>query len=141
MPEARHGIACKVCRRRGRKCDRTLPFCHACAQRGVQCEGYVTRWLGVAARGKLAGKTIPVRDRVGAIGSQPSGRKENKRKQHLTEPNSVDRLSKQYPVPGLGSKEITQSEIDRLVRHCETSRILEANRKATDGLFRCEGSE
>ncbi len=57
-----HGTACKGCRRRGRKCDRTLPTCLSCKDRGVACEGYVTRWPGVAARGKLAGKSIPVRD-------------------------------------------------------------------------------
>lgn len=51
--------ACKTCRRRGKKCDRTLPSCMSCTQRGVPCEGYVTRWVGVAARGKLAGETLP----------------------------------------------------------------------------------
>ncbi|KAG9255100.1 fungal-specific transcription factor domain-containing protein [Emericellopsis atlantica] len=59
-PAALHGTACKVCRRRGRKCDRTLPTCLSCKRRGVECEGYVTRWPGVAARGKLAGQSIPV---------------------------------------------------------------------------------
>ena len=56
----KHGTACRTCRRRGRRCDKTLPACKACDQRRVQCEGYVTRWPGVAARGKLAGKTVPV---------------------------------------------------------------------------------
>lgn len=58
--KALHGTACKGCRRRGRKCDRTLPTCLSCERRGVVCEGYVTRWPGVAARGKLAGRSIPV---------------------------------------------------------------------------------
>ncbi|KAH7237189.1 fungal-specific transcription factor domain-containing protein [Fusarium solani] len=57
-----HATACKGCRRRGRKCDRTLPACLSCQRRGVECEGYITRWPGVAARGKLAGKSIPVCD-------------------------------------------------------------------------------
>jgi len=60
--EAVFGTACKTCRRRGRKCDRTLPTCMSCRNRGVLCEGYVTRWVGVAARGKLAGQTSPVSD-------------------------------------------------------------------------------
>lgn len=57
---SRHPTACKNCRRRGRKCDRTLPSCVSCQDRGVSCEGYVTRWVGVAARGKLAGKDTPI---------------------------------------------------------------------------------
>ena len=57
--DALFGIACKTCRRRGRRCDRTLPTCLSCKKRGVLCEGYVTRWVGVAARGKLAGQ-IPL---------------------------------------------------------------------------------
>ncbi|EEU37233.1 uncharacterized protein NECHADRAFT_37047 [Fusarium vanettenii 77-13-4] len=59
---AHHATACKGCRRRGRKCDRTLPACLSCRRRGVECEGYITRWPGVASRGKLAGKSIPVCD-------------------------------------------------------------------------------
>ncbi|KUJ17254.1 uncharacterized protein LY89DRAFT_696763 [Mollisia scopiformis] len=53
------GTACKTCRRRGRKCDRSLPTCTSCSQRGVECEGYVLRWVGVAARGYLASQTSP----------------------------------------------------------------------------------
>jgi hypothetical protein len=53
------GTACKTCRRRGRKCDRSLPTCRSCSERGVDCEGYVLRWVGVAARGHLAGQTNP----------------------------------------------------------------------------------
>lgn len=51
------GIACKTCRRRGRKCDRTLPMCMSCHRRGVECEGYALRWVGLAARGSMAGRT------------------------------------------------------------------------------------
>ncbi|KIX99263.1 uncharacterized protein Z520_04839 [Fonsecaea multimorphosa CBS 102226] len=57
---ATHPTACRTCRRRGRKCDKTLPLCQSCKDRSVVCEGYVTRWTGVAARGKLRGKTIPI---------------------------------------------------------------------------------
>lgn len=42
------GIACKTCRRRGRKCDRTLPTCINCSLRGAECEGYVLRWVNAA---------------------------------------------------------------------------------------------
>ncbi|EXJ80552.1 hypothetical protein A1O1_08698 [Capronia coronata CBS 617.96] len=57
-----HPTACRNCRRRGRRCDKTLPTCLSCKNRLVACEGYVTRWTGVAARGKLAGKSKPVLD-------------------------------------------------------------------------------
>ena len=50
------GIACKTCRRRGRKCDRNLPTCRSCSIRGVECEGYVLRWVDTAAGGTSAGK-------------------------------------------------------------------------------------
>lgn len=39
-----HGSACVTCRRRRRKCDKTLPSCYRCEARGVLCEGYVLRW-------------------------------------------------------------------------------------------------
>jgi hypothetical protein len=55
-----HPTACRTCRRRGRKCDKTLPSCQSCKDKSVVCEGYVTRWAGVAARGRLRGRTIPV---------------------------------------------------------------------------------
>lgn len=42
------GIACKTCRRRGRKCDRRLPTCMNCSLRGTECEGYVLRWVNAA---------------------------------------------------------------------------------------------
>lgn len=57
---ATHPTACRTCRRRGRKCDKSLPSCQSCKDRSVVCEGYVTRWTGVAARGKLRGKTVPI---------------------------------------------------------------------------------
>lgn len=42
------GVACKTCRRRGRKCDRRLPKCINCSLRGAECEGYTLRWVKVA---------------------------------------------------------------------------------------------
>jgi hypothetical protein len=51
------GTACKNCRRRGRKCDRSLPTCTSCSLRGVVCEGYVLRWVDAGARAGLAGQT------------------------------------------------------------------------------------
>lgn len=57
-PKNLFGIACKTCRRRGRKCDRTLPTCKNCRLRGAECEGYVLRWVNAAVeRGGLADKT------------------------------------------------------------------------------------
>lgn len=56
------GIACKTCRRRGRKCDRSLPKCMNCSLRGVECEGYVLRWVDAATRGALAGQTYTAPD-------------------------------------------------------------------------------
>lgn len=41
------GTACRTCRRRGRKCDRSLPTCISCRTRGVECEGYILRWVAV----------------------------------------------------------------------------------------------
>ena len=54
--DRRFGIACKTCRRCGRKCDRTIPRCLSCHQRGVGCEGYTLRWVGLAARGIMVGR-------------------------------------------------------------------------------------
>ena len=43
-PSTHHGAACISCRRQGRKCDRTIPSCRACLDRGSLCEGYLLRW-------------------------------------------------------------------------------------------------
>jgi hypothetical protein len=53
------GTACRTCRRRGRKCDRSLPTCISCRTRGVECEGYILRWVAVDgnARKTLSGQT------------------------------------------------------------------------------------
>jgi hypothetical protein len=50
--------ACHNCRRKRLKCDRNVPSCLKCAQRGYECLGYqsLSRWdQGLASRGKLRG--------------------------------------------------------------------------------------
>ncbi|OQE44857.1 hypothetical protein PENCOP_c002G07470 [Penicillium coprophilum] len=54
------GRACKTCRRRGRGCDRRMPSCSTCETNGLKCEGYLLQWPGLASRGQLVGKSIPV---------------------------------------------------------------------------------
>lgn len=39
-----HGAACITCRRQGRRCDKTVPSCRTCVERGSLCEGYLLRW-------------------------------------------------------------------------------------------------
>ncbi|KAG9240539.1 fungal-specific transcription factor domain-containing protein [Calycina marina] len=54
---------CRVCNRRRIKCDRSIPSCKKCISRNLACSGYgvILNWdWGVASRGKLAGKTVPV---------------------------------------------------------------------------------
>ena len=53
-----HGSACITCRRRRRKCDKTLPSCYRCEVRGILCEGYVWRWAeAVSSNPSCAGKS------------------------------------------------------------------------------------
>lgn len=62
-PCADNLLDCRTCNRRRIKCDRSLPTCKKCALKGLQCPGYGLRiqWgQGVASRGKLTGKTLPV---------------------------------------------------------------------------------
>lgn len=69
-----HGVACKTCRRRGRKCTKELPRCKSCLDKGIECEGYALKWSGMASRGKLAGNTwlpLPQRDRTRAKSTTP----------------------------------------------------------------------
>jgi hypothetical protein len=56
-------LDCRVCHRRRIKCDRSLPTCKKCAKKNIQCSGYgiALKWdQGVASRGKLAGRSIPL---------------------------------------------------------------------------------
>ncbi|KAK5274038.1 hypothetical protein LTR96_000638 [Exophiala xenobiotica] len=54
---------CRTCNRRRIKCDRSLETCRKCALKGLPCPGYGLRirWdQGIASRGKLAGKVLPI---------------------------------------------------------------------------------
>ncbi|OBS28440.1 hypothetical protein FPOA_02378 [Fusarium poae] len=102
-----HGTACIGCRRRGRKCDRKLPTCLSCEKRGVQCEGYVTKWPGVAARGKLAGKSIPVVDSSVVItGIQSKARQRQLKRDASTTPITP-------PI----FKSVPSEEVDKFVQY------------------------
>ncbi|KAJ6007849.1 hypothetical protein N7540_011825 [Penicillium herquei] len=62
-------ISCWTCRRRRVRCDRQLPQCHKCFISGNTCQGYSKerplKWInGVASRGKLMGKALPINDGV-----------------------------------------------------------------------------
>ncbi|KAJ6262088.1 hypothetical protein Dda_2893 [Drechslerella dactyloides] len=54
------------------RCDRALPTCGKCRGRNLECPGYglVLKWgQGVASRGKLAGKSYPIRNPEHAVAS------------------------------------------------------------------------
>ena len=56
---------CYNCSQRRINCDRGTPECQKCIKKGLECHGLGTRYRfqnGVASRGELAGKKIPVRD-------------------------------------------------------------------------------
>ncbi|RMZ37382.1 hypothetical protein CA14_011645 [Aspergillus flavus] len=51
---------CHNCRRKRRRCDRSVPVCHKCMKTGQECLGYGKLFIwneGVASRGKMMGKT------------------------------------------------------------------------------------
>jgi len=62
----RAGNDCHNCVSAKRQCDRRWPWCRTCQeQEGVRCQGYpisLTWNVGVASRGKLRGRKIPVHD-------------------------------------------------------------------------------
>ncbi|KAF7185178.1 Acriflavine sensitivity control protein acr-2 [Pseudocercospora fuligena] len=63
--EPRASKDCRLCNRRRIKCDRSLPTCKKCDLRSLDCPGYGLRirWdQGVASRGKLSGKALPIED-------------------------------------------------------------------------------
>lgn len=106
-----HATACIGCRRRGRKCDRTLPKCLSCEKRGVACEGYVTKWPGVAARGKLAGRSIPVADSSVIIaGTHSRARQRRLKRDTSTTPTTSSTVN---PVPS--------DEVDKFIQYCTFS--------------------
>jgi hypothetical protein len=52
---------CHNCRRRRRRCDRSLPHCQRCHRAEEECLGYgkFFSWVnGVASRGKMTGKSF-----------------------------------------------------------------------------------
>ncbi|PLB44398.1 hypothetical protein P170DRAFT_480163 [Aspergillus steynii IBT 23096] len=54
---------CQKCKSRRIPCDRTLPKCRKCISRNFDCPGYGVhlRWdQGVASRGKLMGRCVPL---------------------------------------------------------------------------------
>lgn len=55
---------CWTCRRARVKCDGRRPMCFKCQKKGRECLGYSARrpvvWIGLASRGKMVGRTIPV---------------------------------------------------------------------------------
>ncbi|KXT10822.1 hypothetical protein AC579_1949 [Pseudocercospora musae] len=63
--EPRASKDCRLCNRRRIKCDRSLPTCKKCDLRSLDCPGYglrIRRDQGVASRGKLSGKALPIED-------------------------------------------------------------------------------
>ncbi|TQN64907.1 Beauvericin cluster-specific repressor BEA4, partial [Colletotrichum shisoi] len=59
---------CANCERRRIRCDFQSPKCAKCHKKGLECPGYnrQLRWVnGVAARGHLRGRAVPVRPRPG----------------------------------------------------------------------------
>lgn len=64
---------CFTCRKRNTQCDRRRPYCQQCLDIGKECSGYRTTltWgVGVASRGKLRGKTLPIANAPKATGAQ-----------------------------------------------------------------------
>lgn len=62
---------CFTCRKRKTPCDRRRPYCQQCLDIGKECTGYRTTltWgVGVASRGKLRGKTLPIANSPNAAG-------------------------------------------------------------------------
>ncbi|PWY94989.1 hypothetical protein BO94DRAFT_542273 [Aspergillus sclerotioniger CBS 115572] len=58
---------CPKCRTRRINCDRAVPACRKCISRGFSCPGYglILKWnQGVASRGRLAGRQLPVLDQA-----------------------------------------------------------------------------
>jgi hypothetical protein len=66
VPAKSQNADCRVCNRRRVKCDRRVPGCCKCEKRGLECSGYelILKWdQGVASRGNLKGKDLPIASR------------------------------------------------------------------------------
>ncbi|KAJ5115420.1 hypothetical protein NUU61_001179 [Penicillium alfredii] len=70
---ANNVVDCRKCQLRRIKCDRGLPGCMKCSKRSLECPGYGPRfkWVhGVASRGSLQGKLVPVQNKSAPLGTQ-----------------------------------------------------------------------
>lgn len=100
----RHGgTACRKCRTRGRRCDKALPACGSCVGKGIECEGYVLRWAGLASRGKNAGKSVPVTKESNAV---------NKHKR--TNPQAAHRTADSMPTAEIVEPSVASPVADRI---------------------------
>lgn len=72
---------CRVCHSRRIKCDRSLPTCKKCAKKNIVCSGYglILKWnQGVASRGRLTGKSVPLPLERATISIEPSFESHNR---------------------------------------------------------------
>ncbi|KAJ5882348.1 fungal-specific transcription factor domain-containing protein [Penicillium soppii] len=58
------GGACAMCRKKSRRCDRSIPVCGRCTEKGLECGGYPQkfRFCGIASRGKWKNRGTPTED-------------------------------------------------------------------------------
>jgi hypothetical protein len=56
--------ACAMCRKTSRRCDRSIPICGRCTEKGLECGGYPEkfRFCGLASRGKWKNRDAPSPD-------------------------------------------------------------------------------
>ncbi|KIW14562.1 hypothetical protein PV08_07346 [Exophiala spinifera] len=88
-------------------------MCQSCQRRGILCEGYVLRWTGVAARGRFAGKTIPLENPSGTV-SNESGPLKGVDHGYFT---STDRLAKAPVIQKFGSAGDIEEELIQYYAH------------------------
>ncbi|CEJ59487.1 hypothetical protein PMG11_08111 [Penicillium brasilianum] len=100
------GRACKTCRRRGRGCDRRMPTCNTCEASGQTCEGYQLQWPGLASRGQLVGKSIPI--------AETTKRRRTRRVQRSTVPSSPPPVLPRSPKEPVNNDEQAEPQEPRL---------------------------
>ncbi|CRG83849.1 hypothetical protein PISL3812_01205 [Talaromyces islandicus] len=91
---------CFACAQNGLKCDRRRPYCSPCLDRGKDCSGYKTTltWgVGVASRGKLRGRALPVSDGQ-STASSPKERRHSAFKSSPPPSHRRDSTVKAVPV-------------------------------------------
>jgi hypothetical protein len=56
--------ACAMCPKTSRRCDRSIPICGRCTEKGLECGGYTERFrfCGLASRGKWKNRDAPSPD-------------------------------------------------------------------------------